>query len=230
MFRGALGSVKRSAMARITLECDAVLFDLDGVLVDSSAVVERTWRRWSVSRSLHVPDIVQRAHGRRSIDTIRDVAPHLDAQAEAHWLADAELSDFDGVVALPGASELLNGLGDNQRAVVTSGGRALARSRLEYVRLPVPRVLIAAEDVHKGKPSPEGYLMAAERLGVPASRCAVFEDAPAGVKAAASAGATVIGVATNFAADELAAASCVIDSLASVRVFADGELILEVNA
>ena len=195
-----------------------MLFDLDGVLVDSHVVVERTWQRWMLSRSLQVPDIVRRAHGRRSLDTVRDIAPHLDPETEVQWLAEAEQADLDGVVALPGAAAALGALAEGQRAIVTSGGRVLARLRLEHVGLPVPEVLVAAEDVREGKPSPEPYVVAARRLGVDPSRCVVFEDTPAGVEAGRAAGATVIGIATTFPSDALRAASTVVASLADLDI------------
>lgn len=208
----------------------AVLFDLDGVLVDSHVVVERTWQRWMLSRSLHVPDIVRRAHGRRSLDTVRDIAPHLDPETEVKWLAEAEQADLDGVVALPGAAAALGALTEGQRAIVTSGGRVLARLRLEHVGLPVPGVLVAAEDVREGKPSPEPYLMAAQRLDVDPSRCVVFEDTPAGLQAGRTAGATVIGIATTFPADALRAASAVVPTLAALTiVLVDGGFVLQFN-
>ena len=205
---------------------DAILFDLDGVLVDSHTVVERTWQRWSVSRSLHVPDIVRRAHGRRSFDTVREIAPHLDTDAEGQWLAEAELADLDGIVSLPGAAVALDTLAEGQRAIVTSGGGALARLRLRHVALPVPDVLVAAEDVREGKPSPEGYLIAARRLGVDPSRCAVFEDTPAGIAAGHAAGAMVFGLSTTFPADALEAADTIVDSLASIAINSNQESLI----
>ncbi|HSA56066.1 MAG TPA: HAD-IA family hydrolase, partial [Gemmatimonadaceae bacterium] len=161
------------------LSCRAVLFDLDGVLVDSHLVVERTWQRWLARHDLHIPGLVARAHGRRSVETVLDVAPHLDAETEVRWLAEAELLDTDGLVALPGAQAAIAALPEARRAVVTSGGRALASLRLHQVGLPLPAVLVAAEDVRAGKPSPECYRLAASRLGVDPAQCVVVEDTPA---------------------------------------------------
>lgn len=198
--------------------CRAILFDLDGVLVDSRAVVERTWRRWAALRGVDLPDLVTRAHGRRSVDTVRAVTPHLDAEEEVRWLAEAELTDVEGLVALPGALAALETLGERDYAVVTSGGRALAQLRLRTVGLPEPRVLIAAEDVRSGKPSPDGYWRGAEQLGVAPARCVVIEDAPAGIDAGRAAGAPVIAVSTTFPKAALVHADVVIDSLASVQI------------
>ncbi len=149
---------------------------------------------------------------------MREIAPQLDVDAEVRWLAEAEQADMDGVVALPGAAAALGSLAEGQRAIATSGGGALGRLRLQHVGLPVPKVLVAAEDVREGKPSPEPYLMAARRLGVDPSRCVVFEDTPAGIEAGRAAGATVIGISTTFPATSLHAASAVITSLASIEV------------
>ena len=134
--------------------------------------------------------VLSAAHGRRTMDTLRAVAPHLDVEAEARWLEQAELADRDGIVAIPGAQELITALSDDSWAVVTSAGDELARRRLEWAGLPAPRCLIPAEQVRQGKPSPEGYLCAAAALGVDAARCVVLEDSPAGIKAARAAGTT----------------------------------------
>ena len=203
-------------MTQSILRCRAVLFDLDGVLVDSEQVVVRTWNRWAERHRLDIPDLVRRAHGRRSIETVREVAPQLDAMAEARWLEGIESSDAEGLASLPGAAELFEAIPLDRRAVVTSGGRALAGFRLASVGLPSPRVLISADDVQRGKPAPDGYLLAAERLGVAPGECIVIEDTPPGIEAGRAAGATVLAVATTFPAPELDGAHVVVPSLASV--------------
>ena len=195
------------------LPCEAILFDLDGVLVDSHAVVERTWRRWTERHAIYVPDIVHRAHGRRSIETVREVAPELDADEEVQWLASVELGDFDGILALPGAASILGALREGEWAVVTSGGRELARRRLMHANLPLPDVLIAAEDVAIGKPAPDGYLMAASRLALRLSQCIVVEDTPAGIEAGRRSGAWVIALATTFPRTALAGADEIVNTL-----------------
>lgn len=204
-------------MARVVLTCNAVLFDLDGVLVDSEPVVVRTWNRWAARHNLDVPDLVRRAHGRRSIETVQEVAPTLDAHAEVRWLAAVELADAEGLRILAGASALYNALPDRHRAIVTSGGRALAEFRLAQVKLTTPATLVAAEDVDNGKPAPDGYLLAAQHLGSDARDCIVIEDTPAGVEAGRSAGATVIAIATTFAASALRHADVVVQSLAEIQ-------------
>lgn len=205
-------------MADAQFRCAAVLFDLDGVLVDSRAVVARTWQRWLVRHDLRIPDLVRRAHGRRSIDTVREVAPLLCAEEEVAWLAAAELDDTEGLCRLPGAREALHALGDDRRAVVTSGGRQLAELRLRRVGLQIPRVLVAAEDVEAGKPAPDGYRLAAQRLGFEPARCVVIEDTPPGIEAGLAAGATVVAVATTFDPEMLGKAHAVVRSLAEVDI------------
>ena len=196
----------------------AILFDLDGVLVDSRAVVERTWHRWAARRGVKDPDLVEKAHGRRSIETVKDVAPHLEAAEEVRWLAAAELADFDGVRALPGADSFLAVLKEGEWAVVTSGGRELARRRLGITGLPAPTVLIGAEDVEAGKPAPDGYLLAAKRLGHVASDCVVIEDTPPGIVAGRQAQARVLALCTTFPKVALAGADLVANSLAELKL------------
>jgi mannitol-1-/sugar-/sorbitol-6-phosphatase len=203
-------------LTQSVLRCRAVLFDLDGVLVDSEHVVVRTWNRWAARHGLDIPDLVRRAHGRRSIETVREVAPQLDAIAEARWLEGIECSDADGLATLPGAAELFQAVPPDRRAVVTSGGRALAGFRLASVGFPAPSVLISADDVQCGKPAPDGYLLAAERLGVAPDECLVIEDTPPGIAAGRAAGATVLAVATTFPTRELEQAHVVVASLAAV--------------
>jgi len=201
----------------------AILFDLDGVLVDSEAVVRRTWQRWAERHGVHIPDLVRRAHGRRSIETIRDVARTLDAEAEARWLESVERSDPKDLRLLPGAASLFRAVPEKCRAVVTSGGRGLAQFRLGSVGLEVPDVLVGAEDVERGKPAPDGYLLAARRLDVPPEECLVIEDAPPGVAAGRAAGCTVLAVATTFPATELREAHDLVASLERVSVRITGD-------
>jgi sugar-phosphatase len=195
-----------------------VLFDLDGVLVDSKAVVERHWRLWAEETGIDLELIMRAAHGVRTIDTIRTVAPHLDAEAETARFEAREERDVEGVVATSGAEELIGALAGRPWAVVTSGPRALATGRLQKASLPIPHVMITAESVAKGKPEPDAYLLAASRLGVPPGECVVLEDAPAGVLAGQAAGMAVIGVATTHEAGELAAADAVVHGLAAIEV------------
>ena len=180
--------------------CKAFLFDLDGVLVDSRSVVERTWRRWAERHQLDPLPILQVAHGRRARDTLRMVVPNLATDAEVDWLDATELADREGLRAVPGAKDLVTALPRDRWAIVTSCGRDLARLRLGAAGLPIPDVMMVAEEVKRGKPAPDGYRLGAERLGYVPSDCIVFEDAPAGIASARAAGARVVGVTTTHAA------------------------------
>lgn len=181
-------------------ECrvSAVLFDLDGTLVDSTAVVERLWGEWADRHSLDVRAILAISHGRRAHETMREVAPHLpDIEAQAAERIRMEEEMLDGVVALPGAERLLAQIPPERWAVVTACPPVLARNRLRAAGLPHPTVLVSGDDVANGKPHPEGYLRAAERLGVPPCECLVVEDAPAGVEAGLAAGMRVLALSTT---------------------------------
>ncbi len=195
----------------ITLSCDAILFDMDGTLVDSTGCVKTIWGGWAQKHGIELNSILQVSHGRRTVDTLNQVAPHLDIAAEAEALEAEEINIREGMIAIGGALPLLSRLQPHQWAVVTSAGRRLATVRLEYAGLPAPPVLITAEDVLHGKPHPEGYLKAAQRLGVSPSRCVVVEDAPAGILAGRNAGMTVLGLTTTFAPEDLLGAVCVPD-------------------
>jgi len=204
--------------------CKAFLFDMDGVLVDSRAIVERTWRRWAAER--HPIDLVRLlhvAHGRRARDTLLIMAPSLATDTEVAWLDATELADVEGLRVLGGAHELVAALPRNRWAIVTSCGRDLARLRLGAVGLPAPDVLVVAEEVPRGKPAPDGYRLGAERLGYAPSACIVFEDAPAGVAAGKASGARVLALTTNYAPRDLqeAGADATIADLRSIRVRAE---------
>jgi len=185
-------------------ECSAILFDLDGVLVDSAAAIERQWRRWAERRGLDPAPFLRVCHGRRAVETIRLAAPELDAEAEVARFHPADEAG-EPLRAIAGADRVLGALPGGSWAVATSGPRASAVARLQRAGLPVPGVLVGAEDVRRGKPEPDVYLCAAERLGAPPSRCLVIEDAPAGLESAGAAGMTTLGLTTTHSAAELAA-------------------------
>jgi sugar-phosphatase len=210
------------------LECAAILFDLDGVLVDSTIAVERAWRDWAAKHDLRFEDVILHAHGRRTVETIAAAAPHLDARAETLALEDDEISRAREVAPLAGAHDLLEQLDGARWAIVTSGSRRLAVPRIEACGIPLPPALVTGDDVVEGKPHPEGYAKAAEALGVAATDCVVFEDAPAGLQAARSAGAHVIGLTTTYSLDELDGADGYVDSLAAISatVRPDGTIVL----
>jgi sugar-phosphatase len=202
----------------VILLCQAILFDLDGVLVDSTPAVARVWGKWALAHRLPPEKVIAQAHGRRSIETIRALAPHLDANQENRHVEAWEIEDIEGVIALPGAAELLSSLPQERFCIVTSATAALARVRMQAAGLPLPTHLVGADDVLEGKPSPVPYLKGAERLGFPAHECLVFEDAPAGIASAQAAGMQVIALPNTYPAEELAGATAIIKSLTTVEL------------
>jgi len=200
------------------MQCRALLFDLDGVLVDSRRCIELVWHAWAAGRGLDPAPFLRVAHGRRISETIRLVAPELDAVAEAAVLDRMEEVETRGLSPAPGAGNLVAQLADTQWAVVTSGSRLVATLRLRTAGLPIPPVFVTSDDVRRGKPDPEGYLLAAAGLGVPPRDCLVLEDSPTGLAAAKAAGMRVIAVLTTHAAEALAGADARANSLAALRL------------
>lgn len=189
-----------------TVDCCGVLFDLDGVLVDSTPAVARVWAGWASEHGLDPDATTRQAHGRPSLATIRELLPDADYDVENREVERRELSDLDGVVPLPGALELLRTLPAERWAIVTSCTQPLALARIRAAGLPLPANLITADDVSRGKPDPEPYVAGAAALGCEPEDCVVIEDAPAGVRAGRAAGARVIAVQTTARSDELLAA------------------------
>ena len=198
-------------------ECRAILFDLDGVLVDSAAYVEEQWRRWAVGKGLAPEPFLRVCHGRRAVETIRLAAPHLDAEAEVAAFRPDTTGNMLAIEPIEGASRLLEALPAGSWAVATSGPRLDAIARLRRANLPHPRVLICAEDVADGKPSPDVYLKAAASLGVDPADCIVVEDAPAGIQAARAAEMKVIALTTTHSRADLPADAWA-RSLAAIHV------------
>lgn len=190
----------------VQITCRALLFDLDGVLIDSTPAVIRVWSRWAIAHGFDPSEVVSAAHGRPSISTIRDYLPDSDYEAENRIVESGELADLDGVVPLPGARELLNVLPANQWTIVTSCTRALATARLRAAGLRIPAGLVTCDDVTEGKPNPEPYLKGASALRIHPRDCVVVEDAPAGIRAGKAAGARVIACRTTASQSELKAA------------------------
>jgi mannitol-1-/sugar-/sorbitol-6-phosphatase len=206
----------------ITFSCSAILFDLDGVLVDSTGSVEEHWRIWARRRGIDEEKVVAIAHGVRAIEVIRTVAPQLDAEAELRRLEAEERDDHHLLVAMPGAVDLVRSVPAGRWGVVTSGSRHLAADRLRLVGIPDPPVMVTADDVTNGKPHPEPYLKGAQLLGVAPSECLVIEDAPAGIRAAHAGGMKVIGMASTYDASRLAEADAVVKKLTAIQVSANG--------
>jgi sugar-phosphatase len=211
----------------VTIRCSAVLFDLDGVLIDSTPAVARVWHGWAVEHGLDPETVIHMAHGRPSRTTIRELLPqaNIDIDHEDREVERREMADLDGVVLLPGAGQLLNSLPRERWTIATSCTRALAEVRLRAAGLPIPRTMITASDVKIGKPDPEPYLKAAAKLGFEASDCIVVEDAPAGVRAGKAAGARVIAVLTtmNRRSLEEAGADWIVNNCADITASYDDE-------
>src|SRR5208283_3235066 len=202
--------------------CAAILFDLDGVLVDSTQAVDREWREWAVRKGVDGDAIMAIAHGVRTIEVIRRVAPHLDAEAEANAIENHEAGDQTGVTVMPGAIDLVRSIPDGRWGVVTSGSRLLATNRMRYCGLPVPEVLVTSDDVIQGKPHPEPYLKGAQGLGFAPGECLVIEDAPAGIQSARAGGMKVIGIMSTYRARALEQANAVIGRLGQIQVTSNG--------
>jgi sugar-phosphatase len=202
----------------INITCSALLFDLDGVLIDSTPAVSRVWSAWAEERGLDPAEVVAHAHGRPSLATVRKYLPTADHEAENREVERREIKDVVGVVLLPGARELLESLPPDRWTIATSCTRPLAEVRLRAAGLPVPERLVTSTDVTHGKPNPEPFLKAAAKLGFPASECVVLEDVPAGIRAGRAAGSRVIAFRTTVHVMELrdAGADWVLNSCADV--------------
>lgn len=188
-------------MRVITLPFQGLLFDLDGTLVNSLPAVERAWSQWSIENGLNPDEVVPKIHGRRAIDSIAILAPHLDLETAFRRLEHLEATDTDGVVPIAGAIEFIDRLTDIPWGIVTSGTSAIAAPRLKAAGIPRPDVFVAGEDVSEGKPSPAPFLEGQRRLGIPADAILAFEDTVAGVKSARAAGMKVVSL-TEEAAPE----------------------------
>jgi sugar-phosphatase len=217
----------------VRIACRAILFDLDGVLIDSTPAVTRVWARWATAHGLNPAEVVRKAHGRPSISTIRDYLPSADHESENREVERMEIEDLDGVVPLPGGCELLSAISPERWTIVTSCTRPLAQVRLRAAGLPVPKGLVTCDDVKNGKPDPEPYLKGASLMGVPTGDCIVVEDVPAGVRSGKAAGARVIACRTTVSDSELsnAGADWIVDGCKSIAAVSSGdnELVLTLS-
>jgi len=208
-----------------SLLVQGVLFDLDGVLIDSTAGVTRVWRDWGIRNGLDPALTAHSAHGRRAIDTVRLLAPTLDAEAELRDLERREIADSYDVVVFPGAARLLATLLPRRWAIVTSGTRDLACHRLRVAGLLLPEFMITGSDIERGKPHPEPYLRGAALLGLDPAACVAVEDAPNGIRSASQAGMPVLAVPTTYAVSELAQATALLPSLDALQATIVGDLV-----
>lgn len=196
-----------------------LLFDVDGVLVDSIAAYERIWRRWAGLHDLDGDAVVAATFGRRGVDTVAEVAPHLAYDDEVPVLTELLERELHNIPAMPGAVELLSQLPEGSWGCVTSGTRDWVTARLTSAGIPRPAVLVSAEEVERGKPDPACYLLGADRLGRSPGECIVVEDAPAGIEAAHAAGMTVVGLTTTHARLDVEAADYIFDTLVDAGPF-----------
>lgn len=208
-----------------SLRVQGVLFDLDGVLIDSTAGVTRVWRDWGIRQGLDPSQTAHAAHGRRAIDTVRLLAPQLDAEAELRDLERREIAESHDVSAFAGAARLLESLPPQRWAIVTSGTRDLATHRLRTAGLPVPQRMITGTDIENGKPHPEPFRRGAALLGLEAASCVAVEDAPNGIASALAAGMPVLALPTTYSVAELTHASALLPCLADLQATVEGEWI-----
>ncbi len=204
----------------IHVSTEALLFDMDGVLINSIPAVERVWSRWATERGFDVHEVLRRAHGRPSIETLRHLMPDADHAAENRVIEQAEIDDVDGIVPLPGVRELLDALPPHRWAIVTSCTRPLAEVRLRAAGLPRPDLFITSNDITRGKPDPEPYAKGAAGLGFRPEQCCVLEDALAGITSGRRAGARVIAFTTTAAIEDLVAAEpdWIVKDASSIRL------------
>lgn len=181
-------------MTVLTLRAEALLLDMDGTLVHSTTEVETVWRLWCQGHRLDPEPVLAMCHGVRSREVIRALAPQLDLAREVALLDELEIQHAGVAEPIAGARTLLGALSPARWVLVTSASQRVARHRLASAGLPLPRLLIGAEDVVRGKPDPEPYLLAARQLGLAPADCLVFEDAPAGIRSALQAGCQVVQI------------------------------------
>jgi mannitol-1-/sugar-/sorbitol-6-phosphatase len=216
----------------VRIRCLGVLFDLDGVLIDSTPAVARVWKKWAARHGLNPEEVVERAHGRPSISTIRELLPHTNHDEENRIVEQAEIEDIEDIGPLAGAQQLLRALPPERWTIVTSCTRRLAEVRLRAAGLTIPTKMVTSSEVKNGKPHPEPYLKGAAALGMGAVDCVIVEDAPAGIRSGKATGARVIAVRTTAAEDQLqnASADWIVRDCSNIAVEEDaGELAITLS-
>ncbi len=202
---------------------------MDGTLIDSTRAAELVWGQWAGRFGLDAASFLPTIHGRRAVETVAALElPGVDAAAEAAWITAAEIAEAEGIVPIGGALSFLAALPPSRWAIVTSAPRALALARLQAAGIPLPGVLVTAEDVESGKPAPDCFVLAARRLGVAIADCLVVEDSPAGIRAGEAAGAQVLVItATHVHPRETPWPSVAHYHGLAARIGAEGALHLE---
>jgi haloacid dehalogenase superfamily, subfamily IA, variant 3 with third motif having DD or ED/haloacid dehalogenase superfamily, subfamily IA, variant 1 with third motif having Dx(3-4)D or Dx(3-4)E len=216
------------------VQCKGFLFDLDGTLVDSLPVVERSWCRWADRHGLSHAEVLSFIHGKQAITSLRHFLAgksEQEIQAEFHWLEQIEANDIEGITALPGAKALLNHLDEAgiPWAIVTSGTVPIAHARHEAAGLPAAKVFVTAEQVKRGKPEPDAYLLGAKLLGLGPEECAVVEDAEAGMLSGLDAGCRVIAVNVPATAPRLSEADFVLTTLEALKLNRQSDGVVNVS-
>ena len=208
----------------VNLQCKAVLFDMDGTLVDSTQVVERIWASWAARHNVPLEEVLLYSHGRPTIATLEHFLPGLDHSMELEELGDLEETQTEGILAVPGAVDVVHTLQtlNSPWAVVTSAWRKLAETRVVGAGLPLPTVLVPVDEIRSGKPDPEGFLHAAAQLGVAPEECIVFEDTRPGIDAGLSAGMQVVGLLTTCLPEQLRHRPLICD-FTDVAIRAEGD-------
>jgi mannitol-1-/sugar-/sorbitol-6-phosphatase len=186
------------------LDFDAVIFDMDGTLIDSTPAVVRAWTTWAAEHGL-TPEELAGHHGMPSARVVRKLLPEHQHESAIDRINALEIDDVQDIVVLPGAVDALEALSSARNAIATSCTMPLAKARIAAADLVPPSVLVTADQVEHGKPAPDPFLLAAERLGVAPERCLVVEDAPAGLTAAEAAGCYRLAVVTTTPEEELVA-------------------------
>lgn len=206
--------------------CEAVIFDMDGILVDSEVLNEKHWKLWAEDKEVSLEYIMSIHHGVPAVQTIATVAPHLNAEVEAKWFEQNLSTDMDGLLAFDGVERMLKRLPENTWAIGTSAPRIIAFNRMKYLGLPIPTVVVTIDDVKEGKPAPDPYLKAARDLGKKPEQCVVIEDAPAGIKAAKTAGARVLAIPTTNKESALQEADGIVSRFADLQIESKGERLI----
>jgi|SRR5580658_2749174 sugar-phosphatase len=190
----------------VIVHCQGILFDMDGILISSIGSVERSWTKWAGMRGIDPEVALGIAHGRRAIETVAMLRPDLDGEVELKILEDFEIADNEGLKVLPGVCEMLKRLPADRWTVVTSATEKIAHARLADGGIPVPRQLVTANRVTRGKPHPEPFIVGAALLGFKPAECVVFEDSASGAIAGREAGCTVIDTTFSHSVESLDAA------------------------
>jgi sugar-phosphatase len=222
--------IKKMTSSPLSIPCQGILFDMDGILISSLGSVERSWAAWATMRNLEPVTALRIAHGRRAIETVARLRPDLDSEVELKVIEDLEVADQEGLTVLPGVIDLLASLPKDRWTVVTSATERLARVRMAAGGVPVPARLVTANHVTRGKPHPEPFLAGAALLGLRPETCVVFEDSSSGAQAGRAAGCTVIATTFSHPDETLGAAHYLVRDLTDVRAEVNGEgLVLRVT-